>query len=320
MENKTDFKNYFNTNFSSAKKKKFTIVLGTGFLNQLTNQNRSAVLNNYLTSWDSLLLDLNSQITFSSNPILNFEAIILEETLKQNEKSADEIEKKIIQKIIDKIKLAQNSLLENVNYNFPFGLFNPNFISDVICLNFDLIPELLLTQNNIPKVKFIQKKTNLTNSSPIASTRYRVINNINFWHPHGDIDNSNSLILGLRKYSLHLKKIETLRKRSKTHQKETNYIKSWYDALTHNPIIILGAEISDSEWGIWNAIVNRERNFAKGLNHNYYRNPIFQMRTSENNKCQRLSSNRIWFNPLFDETLSFDDQWKELELLLEKNK
>jgi hypothetical protein len=320
MENQIDFKNYLNNEFSSSNDKKFTIVLGAGFLKHIISNNTSNDLYNYLTSWDSFLHELNSQIPFSTNSILNFEAIVLQESLKQNEKSASEIEKNITEKLVEKIRVAQNCFVEKNSPDFPYGLFNPNFVSDVICLNFDLIPELVLTQNKIPKVKIIHNRVKSTKSTPIISTRYREINKIKFWHPHGDIANSDSIILGLRKYSLNLKNIEILRKRSKIQQKEVNYCKSWYDALTHNPVIVLGADISDSEWGIWSAIVNRERNFAKDNHYINFRNPIFQMRYSNNKKNDGQSSNQLWFHPLFDEKTPFDSQWKELELLFEQKK
>ena len=79
--------------------------------------------------------------------------------------------------------------------------------------------------------------------SIIHSTRHRVIKGINFWHPHGDLDKYDSLILGTRKYGLHINKIEKLRMRSKHQKKPDNYQKSWYDVLSHKPVIILGADI-----------------------------------------------------------------------------
>ena len=74
---KTDFENYFNTEFLHSNEKKFTIVLGAGFLNQIINNQPALDEFKYLTSWDSLLHSINPEISFSKNTILNFEAIVL---------------------------------------------------------------------------------------------------------------------------------------------------------------------------------------------------------------------------------------------------
>ena len=70
------------------------------------------------------------------------------------------------------------------------------------------------------------------------------------------------------------------------------------------------------EWDIWNAIVNRERNFGKKENSEKYKFPIFQMRTSSSENQTKAKSNEIWFKPLFEENLSFEEQWNKLETLL----
>jgi hypothetical protein len=200
--------------------------------------------------------------------------------------------------------------------SYPVEIFNSKFVSDVISLNFDLIPELLINNNKKAKVQNLYEQEN--KKTIIHSTRHRVVNGINFWHPHGDIESKDTLILGARKYGLHINKIEKLRERSKTKNKLENYKKSWYEVLTHNPVIILGSNISDNEWDIWNAIVNRERNFGKKENINKYRYPIFQMR--ELNYKSLTKSNYQWFEPLFDENLDFNEQWIKLNKLFENEK
>ena len=102
---------------------------------------------------------------------------------------------------------------------------------------------------------------------------------------------------------------ETEERKSGNSKTET----SWYHQLTHNPVLILGADISTSEWDIWFALVNRERNFAKGSTMDF-KYPIFQMRECESNNKVQSS----WFKPLFT-GLKFDRQWSELEKLLTKN-
>ena len=130
----------------------------------------------------------------------------------------------------------------------------------------------------------------------------------------------DSLILGARKYGLHINKVEKLRERSKVKKKTKNYQKSWYDVLSHNPVIILGADISDMEWDIWSAFINRERNFGKKDNHLNHRFPIFQMREKNSKDCSLSKSNELWFKPLFEENLSFSEQWDKLEKLFNNEK
>jgi hypothetical protein len=85
---------------------------------------------------------------------------------------------------------------------------------------------------------------------------------------------------------------------------------SWYHQIIVNPVLILGAELSNTEWDIWFALVNRERNFSRNQQ---YKFQIFQMI----GKGKRLRHRRGWVEPLFTD-MDFTDQWKELEKLFSK--
>jgi hypothetical protein len=305
----------FELYFSEFKEKKpnvkFVIILGSGIHKEVFSNKTE--ITNCLTSWAYLLKKIAPKTELSDNYLLDFERIILDNTNSQDEKAAFKIEKEILKEVVTKINKYQNETIKNSNLIYPLSIFNSDYVSDVISLNFDLVPELLLTNNKKTKVNNLHEHKN--KKSIIHSTRHRVINGINFWHPHGDADKYDSLILGTRKYGLHINKIEKLRMRSKHQKKPDNYQKSWYDVLTHNPVIILGADISDMEWDIWNAIVNRERNFGKKENNEKYKFPIYQMRELNSNDNCNAKSNRIWFKPLFEENLSFEKQWNKLETL-----
>ena len=302
------FEYYLNQIANKQIENKFVILLGSGFHKQAFRNNLNII--NCLSSWCCLLKEIEPNLDLSNNFLLDFERIILNNTNLQDEKASFEIEKKILKDVVNKIKNNQNQTIKNSNLIYPLSIFNSDYVSDVVSLNFDLVPELLLVNNKKTKVDNLHEHKN--KKSIIHSTRHRVINGISFWHPHGDVEKYDSLILGNRKYSLHINKIEKLRERSKQKKKPDNYQKSWYDVLTRNPVLILGADISDMEWDIWNAIVNRERNFAKKNNGNY-RYPIFQMR--ELSSVNQLKSNEIWFKPLFEENISFTEQWNKLETL-----
>jgi hypothetical protein len=305
------FESYFKELKETGDNVKFVIVLGSGFHKHALRNNSN--VNNCLSSWCCLLKEIKPNLDLSNNYLLDFERIILDNTNSQDEKAAFKIENEILKKVVTIIDNYQSEVIKNKNLNYPINIFKSNYISDVISLNFDLIPELLLKNNRKTKVQNLIKHKN--KKSIIHSTRHRVINGINFWHPHGDVEKYDSLILGTRKYGLHVNKIEKLRERSKQKKKPENYQKSWYDVLTHNPVIILGADISDMELDIWNAIVNRERNFGKKENSKQHKFPIFQMRKLCSENKTKVKSNEIWFKPLFDEKLNFEEQWNRLDNL-----
>lgn len=305
------FESYFKELKEKGDNVKFVIVLGSGFHKHALRNNSN--VNNCLSSWCCLLKEIAPNLNLSNNFLLDFERMVLDKTYSQDEKAAFKIEKEILKEVATKIINYQNEVIINNNLHYPLYIFNSDYVSDVICLNFDLIPELLLTNDKKTKVNNLHEHKN--KKSIIHSTRHRVINEINFWHPHGDVEKYDSLILGTRKYGLHVNKIEKLRERSKQKKKPENYQKSWYDVLTHNPVIILGADISDMEWDIWNAIVNRERNFGKKENSKQHKFPIFQMRKICSENKTKAKSNETWFQPLFDENLPFEKQWYKLENL-----
>jgi hypothetical protein len=79
---------------------------------------------------------------------------------------------------------------------------------------------------------------------------------------------------------------------------------TWYYRLLENPVLILGAGMSPTEWDMWFALTSRERANNKTQ-------LIFQMRECE---CKKDVQHE-WFEPLFT-GMSFDEQWKKLEELL----
>lgn len=299
-----NFENYFKESII-GKGIKFTIVLGSGFHKQ-AYENRGD-FNNALTCWCCLLKELKPNVELSKNYILDFETIVIKDTNGQDIDNAKKIEKLLLIEI-KKILLEQQEKSLLLKAKHPLGIFNSSFVSDVISLNFDIIPELLINKNKNSKIEFIKN----SKGKVYQSTRHREINGIKYWHPHGDIKYIDSIILGARKYGNQIRNVEQLRNNYKNKNSKN---KTWYDALTDNPILILGASISDNEWDIWSAFVNRERNFGKNINsENNSRKPIFQMR--EGKATSHDNSNEIWFQSLFEGDFSYNEQWKKLEELL----
>ena len=202
-----NFEYYLNKIANKQIRNKFVILLGSGFHKQAF-KNRSDI-NNCMTSWCCLLKNIAPKAELSNNYLLDFEKIVLNKTNSQDEKASYKIESEILNDVVRDIKILQSEILKSNEINYPLDIFNRNLLSDVISLNFDLIPELLLKNKRKTKVQNLSEHKN--KKSIIHSTRHRVINGINFWHPHGDIDKYESLILGTRKYGLHINKIEMLR-------------------------------------------------------------------------------------------------------------
>jgi hypothetical protein len=73
--------------------------------------------------------------------------------------------------------------------------------------------------------------------------------------------------------------------------------------------------MSEMEWAMWTAFVYRKRNFVKSVNIKYEM-PIFHMMCPEDSNDE---SKHKWFQPLFT-GLTFDEQWKELEKVFNKNR
>jgi hypothetical protein len=308
------FESYFIDLINKNQPSKFVILLGSGF--HINHTNEISCLNN----WNLLLKSVSSNFESSGNYLLDFEKIILEQI---SNSTAQNQENLLLKNISSKIKDAEKSALDNNVNNYPSFIFNPDYVSDVISLNFDTVAENLckiLLKAKLKKRGYVKIADKLGKDALLhQTTKYKILEfpdgkTITFWYPHGSVLKPSGMILGARKYGQHINCVERLRKHSKAEARINQKNDTWYDKLTHNPILILGASISRNEWDIWSSIVNRERNFFK-KNNSAYRKPIFQMRSQLCKMEFDDSTNKKWFEPLFDETLSYKDQWHKLETL-----
>lgn len=300
---------------------KFTLILGSGFHKQALGQN------SILSSWEKLLKQQDNSIELTDCYPLDFEQLIIRRAQNQSistEKASHEIEYLISEEICFDLKCAQQKTLKFDKEKYPAGIFNPEYVSDVISLNFDALALELCAERagveitSLEPIPFSYKGKKLEGVF-YYEVKFSNNQNIRFWFPHGSILDEAKITLGTRNYAMRLATIEKLRKYSKFKDREerksgSSIIEtSWYHQLTHNPVLILGADMSTSEWDIWFALVNRERNFVKGSTMDF-KYPIFQMRECESNNKVQSS----WFKPLFT-GLKFDRQWSELEKSLTKN-
>jgi hypothetical protein len=311
---------------SSARK--FTLVLGSGF-------HKQAIGNSFcLSNWDQLLLQLGGKSCFNKNYILQFEELILNRAKKENDVPAHMLESKLLSDVQDILKNESLELDFCAYYNLSF-LFNTDLVSDVISLNYDSVAEKICKKEigAIGKVIWQNANTDLKEDSRSLhkrTTDYRKIVNkadssIRFWYPHGNISRKNSVVLGVNKYSQLLVSLDKIRRHYKKkeesyfeHHKESENIDwdaialSWYSQLLNNPVIFIGASLSDVEWDIWTAIAHANRNFAKSANKIHKHNMYIML-----DKEQKCHPNSTWLKPLFA-GMTYEEQWEKLKFHFEK--
>lgn len=288
----------------------FTIILGSGFHTQALERN------SILSSWSTLLEKVSKDVKLTKDLHLDFERIIASK--KKENQDSSKAERELIACLTEDLKVEQKAVLAEYSNFYPLQIFNPKKVTDVISLNFDQVPEKLLSnQKGIRLSGFVNKSSfseRSKSSYPYLSTRYRLMDfglgqgEIRFWHPHGVIENNKSIVLGLHKYSNLVKTTIKIRDHHLQNKKAGGFDLTWYQTLLTNPVLVLGAGLSSNEWDMWFALTSRNRA-------NKISPPIFQMRECE---CQK-DTRHEWLQPLFT-GLTFDEQWKELEKLMNESK
>ena len=286
------------------KNQRFTIILGSGFHRHFIGKD------SMLSSWELLLQKLSPETKLTGEYHLDFEKII--ETTKKPFEDSCKTEQRLIKCVKELLQKEQERVLSNFKDCYPTWLFNPKYVSDVISLNFDEIPELLLNRTEGVSLSEFKNDSSFKKASKTSyaflSTRYKTLDfgeneSIQFWHPHGIISNKKSIVLGLHRYAHMVENGLRIRNHHMKAKRNNNQDNTWYDKLLVNPVIILGAGMSQSEWDLWLALTSRNRTNDK-------KHPIFQMRECE---CKNDAQHQ-WFEPIFT-GMTFDEQWKKLEKL-----
>jgi hypothetical protein len=293
---KLNFVDYFKKNKKEIQENKLVLILGSGFHKQAFDCEQ-----NVLSSWTYLLKKLGSKQKLQSS-IVEFEQIVIKETYLNSEKQASKKEIDLLTKASDLIKIEQSKAIKNQSIKYPIEIFNPNYVSDVINLNFDLIAETILSPNQ----KFKKRK----DSEYLSMEAFHEVNGINFWHPHGEILAPKHICMGLSDYGKRIKKIEKLREKFKENERLKKESVDWVSKLIIHPVLIIGADLSQNEWDIWYALISRQRNFARNKN---LENPVFKMKGN----CIKSDSD-ILFHGISDKVLSYDEEWRILSKLFSK--
>lgn len=124
----------------------------------------------------------------------------------------------------------------------------------------------------------------------------------------------------MRQYIDNVKYLEDMRRhhkdKARSNKGKNGFGNSWYEVLADNPVLVLGASLSDNELDIWGALINRERNFAKGINRSEYRPPVYIMWS----ECESGKFNKPdWVTPIFSVNQCYDKQWQKLKNLFEEH-
>jgi hypothetical protein len=127
-----NFESYFINTLKKEQNLRFTILLGSGF--HRFNNASDSVLNN----WDQLLHSISPNFQSTRNYLLDFEKIILEHVSDSNAQKQEDL---LLKRIANLINDAELFAIENEIKNYPSFIFNPNYVSDVISLNFDCLAE-----------------------------------------------------------------------------------------------------------------------------------------------------------------------------------
>jgi len=248
----------------SVPKQKKVLVVGSGFHKEMSSEK------SILSDWNTLLKSLDPKIISEGNQTLAFEEIVVRATTteKNSKLNALQIENIKLLELAKKIDDAQSRIDLNLvlkKYNF---LFDSEYVSDIISLNFDTTLEnlcILRAQELGSKNKISKRKIHYKDKKFVIESYDILFPNgetIRIWYPHGSTRSPDSITMGVRSYFKRMSDVEKMRVLSKS----KDHVISWYHQFTHNPIILVGTSLSSLEWDLWFAVVNRERNFAKQSN------------------------------------------------------
>jgi hypothetical protein len=301
---------------------KFTVILGSGFHRE--------GLGDYsiLSNWSALLSRLTTTNNLTGKFTLDFEAIVLDKCKANSDeplKRAHEVEKQLLDRLAKLIQNEQKYVGENLDsFSYP-DLFSGNKISDVVSLNFDTLPEKFFLHKIESSEKYNEssfhirtKENKLSDSFITQNTSFEKYQNqsghiIRFWHPHGTIDNPKHMVLGISNYSKLVSALTKIRNHYKANEDYDlpNKELTWFSRIVQNPVLILGASMSQMEWAMWTAVVYKFRNYARSKREGFF--PIFQM--MEIKHGDQLKND--WIQPLFTD-MSYDKQWEQLKKIFAK--
>lgn len=300
-----------------------TLILGAGINNLVFPSTH------FLCNWENFTKHFFNAVSNDHSPA----TLLMEACIRQNElgmkrsKSATDIELLILQNIANEI---DNESQFQCKHSFDW-IFENKSVTDIICLNFNLPFGLKKEDFRLEKdfISSNKSRENFNNYQCWTAAKARN-HEIRFWFPHGSLLNTKFIVFGAFKYmkqTAYIKNLfEKLKKRERNimsvlnndsieynerinlNFNSTEEEMSWLIPFFYNEIYVLGSSLSMNEWDIWSALTLRVRNFAR-IENRKYEKPIFHMRSGNQND----SNYPQFIQPLYDPSMSYDDQWKKLE-------
>ena len=210
------------TTLLNQKDIKFTLILGSGFHKQALGQN------SILSSWEKLLKQQDNAIELTDCYPLDFEQLIIRKAQNQNKKTeyaSHKIEYLISEEICFDLKCAQQKALKFDKEKYPAGILNPEYVSDIISLNFDTLALELCAEKagveitSLEPIPFSYKGKKIEGVF-FYEVKFSNTQSIRFWFPHGSILDEAKITLGTRNYAMRLAIVEKLREYSKSKDRE----------------------------------------------------------------------------------------------------
>lgn len=201
-----------------------TLLIGNG-INNISNN----------ISWNDLLKNLvnsiNKQdvINLENKPFLH----IYEEIYTRAKKYVSTDETTLKNRIVEHMKQINRNEYHQKILDLEF--------TNILTTNYDYCfsPEVTGTR---------------TKETKYSLYRYQESNNTKIWHIHGELNNSESIMIGYEHYMGSIHNIQANQNKKKDRQKE-----SWVDIFLHDNIYILGLGLDFGEIDLWWILSYRNR-------------------------------------------------------------
>ena len=254
------------TTIRSGQGKEFTLVIGAG-IHHMGAEEIPKDTYGGLACWSELL-----RVLAGENQRRSSDLTLLWELLALTNESGslpaykrEQILRKEMQKEILKAEkfAKQDARLRMKDLR---EVVRSGLVSDVICLNMDLVFEYAVFE---PKEWLGKVKEGRDGLRRRREFRIDGGKMVRVWHPHGDRDSINSLQMGVWGYQKNLHQIRKDFNRIKAaeHNRKSKNPKpiklksgSWLNLVLSRPLLFAGTGLSSDEWDIWYAMLMRWRN------------------------------------------------------------
>lgn len=251
-----------------------TILVGNG-INSINNN----------LSWSDLLIEVieDLKVDVDTNNIWEKPFPLLYEEIYIKAIQISNISEFRVKKMIsDKVgAIASNEIHQRITS----GIF-----SDILTTNYEhTLEECIASDSKYPNLGLVKE-------SKFSIFRHSAINDINFWHIHGDMNKPGSILLGYEQYSGQLQMMRNYVVSGTNYQSKKahfnplmtrlgkrNYeLTSWIDHFFKGKMHIVGLTLDFIESDLWWLITYRARKkFEKSRNNKLYKDFLRVLRDSE---------------------------------------